>query len=411
MKKPSNDPPSAGEPSIGELADIELDSSHAGQTCSADALRLIELSKSRGYATREEIRAVVKDPGRLRTQLDEIYAALFEAGIEVVEEVPGLPDGKEDGSTTVDQRTIEEGTASADPLQIYLRDLSRTPLLSAESEIELARYISEAQQAGRVLREEESQEDPNKNELQGVVRKGEIARQRLAEANLRLVVSVARRYLGRGLSLLDLVQEGNIGLLRAVEKFDYSRGFRFSTYATWWIRHFINRALSDRTRTIRLPAHVTEVLRKISRQSQKLRQSLGREPTTQELAEGVGISDEFVIALSKISKEPLSLETPIGESEGTHFGDLIRDLKIPEPEDQASQLLLREKLLQVLTTLDERERQVLSLRYGITDGRKRTLEEIAQVFGVTRERIRQIESKALRKMRHPSRSTKLREYL
>jgi RNA polymerase primary sigma factor len=300
--------------------------------------------------------------------------------------------------------------AGGTPLQIYLRDLTRTPLLTAESERELAKQISEAKEAVLVLRQED-QKESERNELQGVITRGEIARQRLAEANLRLVVSVARRYLGRGQSLLDLVQEGNIGLLRAVEKFDHSKGFRFSTYATWWIRHFINRALSDRTRTIRLPAHVTEVMRKISRQSQKLRQSLGREPTTRELSEKVGVSDEFLIALSLISKEPLSLEAPIGENEGTHFRDLIKDLRIPEPEDQASQVLLREKLLEVLTTLDERERQVLSLRYGITDGRKRTLEEIAQVFGVTRERIRQIESKALRKMRHPSRSTMLREYL
>jgi len=411
MNGASQDPPSGGEPSREELADIEQDSSPADQTPSADALRLIELSKARGFATQEEIRAIPKDPHHSRTQLDEIYAALFEAGIEVVEEHPGLPGGREYGSAREEEAHDERGPVSANPLQIYLRDLSRTPLLTAEAEKELARHISEAKQAGHVLQEGESRENLKWNELQGTVTRGEIARQRLAEANLRLVVSVARRHLGRGLSLLDLVQEGNIGLLRAVEKFDHSRGFRFSTYATWWIRHFINRALSDRTRTIRLPAHVTEVLRKISRQSQKLRQALGREPTTRELAEGVGVSDEFVIALSLISREPLSLETPVGESEGTHFGDLIKDLKIPAPENQAAQILLREKLLQVLTTLDERERHVLSLRYGMTDGRKRTLEEIAQVFGVTRERIRQIESKAIRKMRHPSRSTGLREYL
>jgi RNA polymerase primary sigma factor len=411
MNKIQQEPNPELEPSIEELSDIELDITHAGPPQSPEMLHLMEMAKSRGYVTQIEIHEAAEDLENRREQLDEIYAALFELGIEIIESGPGKSSGQMTQPTTEQETPKPEGTAAADPLQIYLRELKQIPLVPREVEKELARQIAVARPASEALRERETRQNQAPEELLRLVESGETARRRLTEANLRLVVSVAKRYLGRGLSLLDLIQEGNIGLLRAVEKFDYARGFRFSTYATWWIRHFINRALTDRTRTIRIPAHITEVLRKLSRQTEKMRQSLGREPTEKELAEEVGLSEELVITLSKIAREPISLETPVGESEGLYLGDLIKDLRIPEPDDQASKSLLRERLLQALTTLSEREKQVLSLRYGIKDGRKHTLEEIAQIFGVSRERIRQVESKALRKMRHPSRSTPLREFL
>jgi len=411
MKKTEREPNSEPEPSAEELSNMESVSAPVEEPESPEMLQLLELGKSRGYVTQIEIHEAVEVLESRRERLDEIHAALFEAGIEVKESHPEVPRHKKISLPTVEGMDDEAGAVPADPLQIYLRELKRIPLLAPEDERETARHIAVSRTAGETLRDQKNQQNLNTEELLKLVESGALARRRLTEANLRLVVSVAKRYLGGGLSLLDLIQEGNIGLLRAVEKFDYSKGFRFSTYATWWIRHFINRALTERTRTIRIPVHVNDVLRKLARQSEEMRQSLGREPTEKELAEEVGLSEEIVTTFLKIAKEPLSLETPIGESEDLYLGDLIKDLNILEPDDQASKSLLRERLLEVLGTLADNERQVLSMRYGIKDGYRRTLEEIAKVFGVTRERIRQIESKALRKMRHPSRSTALREFL
>ncbi len=408
MLRESNSEP---EPSVEELSDAESGIALAEQPESPEILQLLDLAKSRGYVTQAEIHKAVKDLENRRERLDEIHAALFEAGIEAIESHSKASHHKRALLPIDKGRDDEANVVPADPLQIYLRELKRIPLLSPEDEREMARHIAVSKTAGETLQDQKNRQSPDTEELMKLVESGAAARGRLAEANLRLVVSVAKHYLGGGLSLLDLIQEGNIGLLRAVEKFDYSRGFRFSTYAIWWIRHFINRALIERARTIRIPAHISEVLRKLARHSEKMRQSLGREPTEKELAEDVGLSEELVTTLSKIAREPLSLETPVGESEDLNLGDLIRDLNILEPEDQASKSLLRERLFQVLATLTENEKQVLSMRYGIKDGNRRTLEEIAQIFGVTRERIRQIESKALRKMRHPSRSAALREFL
>ncbi len=280
--------------------------------------------------------------------------------------------------------SIPEGVGIEDPVKMYLREIGKVPLLSAEDEIELAKKMEEGD---------------------------EEAKKKLAEANLRLVVSIAKRYVGRGLLFLDLIQEGNLGLIKAVEKFDYRKGYKFSTYATWWIRQAITRAIADQARTIRIPVHMVETINKLIRVSRQLLQELGREPTPEEIAAELKMPEERVREILKISQEPVSLETPIGEEEDSHLGDFIQDDNVPVPADAAAFTLLKEQLGEVLSTLTEREQKVLRLRFGLDDGRARTLEEVGKEFNVTRERIRQIEAKALRKLRHPSRSRKLRDYL
>ena len=280
--------------------------------------------------------------------------------------------------------SVPDGISIEDPVRMYLKEIGKVPLLSAEEEIELAQRM------------EEGDED---------------AKKRLAEANLRLVVSIAKRYVGRGMLFLDLIQEGNLGLIKAVEKFDYRKGYKFSTYATWWIRQAITRAIADQARTIRIPVHMVETINKLIRVSRQLLQELGREPLPEEIAEEMHLPVERVREILKISQEPVSLETPIGEEEDSHLGDFIQDDNVPVPADAAAFTLLKEQLVEVLSTLTEREQKVLRLRFGLDDGRARTLEEVGKVFNVTRERIRQIEAKALRKLRHPSRSRKLRDYL
>ena len=280
--------------------------------------------------------------------------------------------------------TVPDGVSIEDPVRMYLKEIGKVPLLSAEEEIELA------------LKMEMGDEE---------------AKKRLAEANLRLVVSIAKRYVGRGMLFLDLIQEGNLGLIKAVEKFDYRKGFKFSTYATWWIRQAITRAIADQARTIRIPVHMVETINKLIRVSRQLLQELGREPTPEEIAEEMDMPVERVREILKISQEPVSLETPIGEEEDSHLGDFIQDDNVPVPADAAAFTLLKEQLVEVLGTLTEREQKVLRLRFGLDDGRARTLEEVGKEFSVTRERIRQIEAKALRKLRHPSRSRKLKDYL
>ncbi len=289
-----------------------------------------------------------------------------------------------------------------DPVRMYLREIGRVPLLSAEEEVRLAKRM----ERGRL---ELLKPATNRDHL--LIEDGEEAQRRLTEANLRLVVSVAKKYIGRGMSLLDLIQEGNIGLIRAVEKFDYTKGYKFSTYATWWIRQAITRAIADQARTIRIPVHMVETINRLIRISRRLLQDLGREPTSEEIAEQMEISPEKVREIIKVSQEPVSLETPIGEEDDSHLGDFIEDHTALAPADAASHQLLKEQVEDVLESLTERERKVLQLRFGLDDGRSRTLEEVGKEFHVTRERIRQIEAKALRKLRHPSRSRKLKDYL
>ena len=325
-------------------------------------------------------------------QMDLIFEYLEANGIDVLRiteddallESDDLPLEEEEVDMENIDLSVPEGVSIEDPVRMYLKEIGKVPLLSAEEEIDLARRMENGDEA---------------------------AKKRLAEANLRLVVSIAKRYVGRGMLFLDLIQEGNLGLIKAVEKFDYTKGYKFSTYATWWIRQAITRAIADQARTIRIPVHMVETINKLIRVSRQLLQELGREPTPEEIAEEMSMPVERVREILKISQEPVSLETPIGEEEDSHLGDFIQDDNVPVPADAAAFTLLKEQLVEVLSTLTEREQKVLRLRFGLDDGRARTLEEVGKVFNVTRERLRQIEAKALRKLRHPSRSRKLKDYL
>ncbi|HHW43656.1 MAG TPA: RNA polymerase sigma factor RpoD [Desulfotomaculum sp.] len=350
---------------------------------------LIEKGKKRGVLTYSEIMDSLQGADLTPEQIDDIYEKLAGMGIEVVPEVPDLEtmDGAalEPPVEEVDvDLSVPEGVAIDDPVRMYLKEIGRVPLLTPEEEIELARRMEQGD---------------------------EEAKRRLAEANLRLVVSIAKRYVGRGMLFLDLIQEGNLGLIKAVEKFDYRKGYKFSTYATWWIRQAITRAIADQARTIRIPVHMVETINKLIRVHRQLLQELGRDPTPEEIAKEMNISEEKVREIMKIAQEPVSLETPIGEEEDSHLGDFIEDQEARAPAEEASFTLLREQLEEVLKTLTDREQKVLRLRFGLDDGRARTLEEVGQKFGVTRERIRQIEAKTLRKLRHPSRSKKLKDFL
>ncbi len=318
--------------------------------------------------------------------------------------------------------SVPDGISIEDPVRMYLKEIGKVPLLSAEEEIDFARKIEKGAAAVEKLAaveemlataegEEKETLEKEKKELGYQIDDGEEAKKKLAEANLRLVVSIAKRYVGRGMLFLDLIQEGNLGLIKAVEKFDYNKGYKFSTYATWWIRQAITRAIADQARTIRIPVHMVETINKLIRVNRQLLQELGREPLPEEIAEEMNMPVDRVREILKISQEPVSLETPIGEEEDSHLGDFIQDDNVPVPADAAAFTLLKEQLVEVLSTLTEREQKVLRLRFGLDDGRARTLEEVGREFNVTRERIRQIEAKALRKLRHPSRSRKLKDYL
>ncbi|MEW6524496.1 MAG: RNA polymerase sigma factor RpoD [Bacillota bacterium] len=349
---------------------------------------LIRLGQQKGVLTYDEIMDALQGVELNPDEIDDVYEALADSGVEIAsgakDEHPGLtperaPDEEEDADLSV-----PEGVAIDDPVRMYLKEIGRVPLLTAQEEIDLAKRIESGDRE---------------------------AKRRLTEANLRLVVSIAKRYVGRGMLFLDLIQEGNLGLIKAVEKFDYQKGYKFSTYATWWIRQAITRAIADQARTIRIPVHMVETINKLIRVQRQLLQELGREPTAEEIADEMGISVERVREIMKIAQEPVSLETPIGEEEDSHLGDFIEDEEAMAPAEAASFMLLKEQLEEVLETLTLREQRVLRLRFGLDDGRLRTLEEVGQHFGVTRERIRQIEAKALRKLRHPSRSKKLKDYL
>ena len=358
-------------------------------------------------------------------QFEKIFETLEQNNVDVlrITEVDDVDDEEiilsEEDEVDVENidLSVPEGISIEDPVRMYLKEIGKVPLLSAEEEIELAQKM-EAGAVGkekiailekRVDNVDEAEAEELRQEIRNLQR--DEAKKRLAEANLRLVVSIAKRYVGRGMLFLDLIQEGNLGLIKAVEKFDYCKGFKFSTYATWWIRQAITRAIADQARTIRIPVHMVETINKLIRVSRQLLQELGREPTPEEIAEEMSLPVERVREILKISQEPVSLETPIGEEEDSHLGDFIQDDNVPVPADAAAFTLLKEQLVEVLGTLTEREQKVLRLRFGLDDGRARTLEEVGKEFNVTRERIRQIEAKALRKLRHPSRSRKLKDYL
>jgi len=351
----------------------------------------------------------------------EIFDFLEQNKVDVltisdVEEEPdeeALMDVENDEDISIEKidLSVPEGTNIEDPVRMYLKEIGKVPLLSAEEEIALAQKMEAGELAKTQIEEDPDMPEDQKKELQDLINQGDYAKKKLAEANLRLVVSIAKRYVGRGMLFLDLIQEGNLGLIKAVEKFDYRKGYKFSTYATWWIRQAITRAIADQARTIRIPVHMVETINKLIRVSRQLLQELGREPSPEEIADQMEIPVERVREILKISQEPVSLETPIGEEEDSHLGDFIQDENVPVPADAAAFTLLKEQLVEVLSTLTEREQKVLRLRFGLDDGRARTLEEVGKEFNVTRERIRQIEAKALRKLRHPSRSRKLRDYL
>ncbi len=352
---------------------------------------LVERGKNKGSISYKEIVETLQ-PYELSVEvLDNFYDRLVQHGIEITDDhvadapVGAQGDGDDDSKPDDPEvLSVPEGVAVNDPVRMYLKEIGKIPLLNSEEEVELAKAI------------EQNSDD---------------ARRRLAEANLRLVVSIAKKYVGRGMLFLDLIQEGNLGLIKAVEKFDYRKGYKFSTYATWWIRQAITRAIADQARTIRIPVHMVETINKLIRISRQLVQELGREPLPEEIAQEMNISEDRVREILKIAQEPVSLETPIGEEDDSHLGDFIEDHEAQAPADAAAFELLKEQLEDVLDTLSAREEKVLRLRFGLDDGRSRTLEEVGQFFGVTRERIRQIEAKALRKLRHPMRSKRLRDYL
>ena len=387
---------------------------------------LIERGKKKGSLSSSELMDVLEDMDLESDQMDKIYDTLENLGIDTVGEdyIPDLPDdadppleAMEDISEEeiVDPNSMVDSFGTDDPVRMYLKEIGKVNLLSSDEEIELAQAMDAGNAAKEQLAELQAagEEIPAEvqAELDKAIKKGERAKQRLAEANLRLVVSIAKRYVGRGMQFLDLIQEGNLGLIKAVEKFDYTKGYKFSTYATWWIRQAITRAIADQARTIRIPVHMVETINKVIRVSRQLLQELGHDPTPEEIAEEMSMPVERVREILKIAQEPVSLETPIGEEEDSHLGDFIPDDDAPVPAEAASQTLLKEQLADVLKTLTPREEKVLRLRFGLEDGRPRTLEEVGKEFNVTRERIRQIEAKALRKLRHPSRSKKLRDFL
>ncbi len=351
----------------------------------ATVKELIEKGKQKGMLTEQEIEDTLAELELDAEEIEKIHDNIEDIGIEIVgtdieQEMKKIEISEED----LEDLSVPEGINVDDHVRMYLKEIGKVPLLSPDEEIEYARLMSEGD---------------------------EEAKKKLTEANLRLVVSIAKRYVGRGMLFLDLIQEGNLGLIKAVEKFDYTKGYKFSTYATWWIRQAITRAIADQARTIRIPVHMVETINKLIRVSRQLLQELGREPSPEEIAKEMGMSLEKVREIMKIAQEPVSLETPIGEEEDSHLGDFIPDDDAPAPSEAASFMLLKEQLMDVLNTLTPREEKVLRLRFGLEDGRARTLEEVGGVFDVTRERIRQIEAKALRKLRHPSRSKKLKDFL
>ena len=422
--KPAQDKPAKGaldEKTIATLPAASLLNTHE------KLKELFTKGKKKGKLDSAELSEVLDEMDLEGEQMDSIYDSLEQLGIEVGAEdfLADLPD--DDGEPAmeeiaeieeeelVDPNTLVDSFNIDDPVRMYLKEIGKVPLLTADQEVELATTMSAGREAEeRMARAEADGEvlsDEELAQLKKQIKAGEKAKQSLAEANLRLVVSIAKRYVGRGMLFLDLIQEGNLGLIKAVEKFDYTKGYKFSTYATWWIRQAITRAIADQARTIRIPVHMVETINKVIRVSRQLLQELGHDPSPEEISEEMNMPVDKVREILKIAQEPVSLETPIGEEEDSHLGDFIPDEAASEPSEAASFTLLKEQLVDVLSTLTPREEKVLKLRFGIEDGRTRTLEEVGKEFNVTRERIRQIEAKALRKLRHPSRSKKLKDFL
>ena len=392
---------------------------------------LIERGKKKGKLSASELMDVLENLNLESEQMDKIYDTLENLGIDTAGE-DYLPDLNDDivppmeeleeipEEEIVDPNTLVDSFGIDDPVRMYLKEIGKVNLLSPDEEVQLAQDMGAGaaaeEQWAEIEKARQNGEDypltpEAEAEIRKAIKRGKAAKQRLAEANLRLVVSIAKRYVGRGMLFLDLIQEGNLGLIKAVEKFDYTKGYKFSTYATWWIRQAITRAIADQARTIRIPVHMVETINKVIRVSRQLLQELGHDPTPEEIAAEMSMPVDKVREILKIAQEPVSLETPIGEEEDSHLGDFIPDEDASEPSEAASFTLLKEQLVDVLSTLTPREEKVLKLRFGIEDGRTRTLEEVGKEFNVTRERIRQIEAKALRKLRHPSRSKKLKDFL
>ena len=388
-KKTESDEEDVGTSSVGSIGGNKQEVDNAEQSLEDEKVKIIlEKAKKQGKITYGEIASELDDANP--DQIEKVFDAFEELNVDLKEDLddeePDLEDLEEVEDIKIEEINLStlEGVSTDDPVRMYLREIGRIPLLSYEEELEIAEKVLEGD---------------------------EDAKQRLAESNLRLVVSIAKKYVGRGMLFLDLIQEGNMGLIKAVDKFDYKKGFKFSTYATWWIRQAITRAIADQARTIRIPVHMVETINKLIRTSRHLLQKLGREPSPEEIAEELEMPVEKVMEIQKIAQDPVSLETPIGEEDDSHLGDFIQDEDSPAPHDSAAYTLLKEQLEEVMNTLTPREAKVLKLRFGLEDGKARTLEEVGREFAVTRERIRQIEAKALRKLRHPSRSKKLRDYM
>ena len=413
-----------------EAGKIELMKVVEGVQGAEKLAELLDKGKKKGKLSSSELMDVLEEMDLESEQLDKIYDAMENMGIdtagedylpELVDEVPTLEEIEEiPEEEIVDTNALVDSFGIDDPVRMYLKEIGKVNLLSPDEEVRLAQDMGAGDAAKERMAEVESARargeevtltPEEEKELKRAVKRGEAAKQRLAEANLRLVVSIAKRYVGRGMLFLDLIQEGNLGLIKAVEKFDYTKGYKFSTYATWWIRQAITRAIADQARTIRIPVHMVETINKVIRVSRQLLQELGHDPSPEEISEEMNMPVDKVREILKLAQEPVSLETPIGEEEDSHLGDFIPDEDASEPSEAASYTLLKEQLIDVLDTLTPREEKVLKLRFGLEDGRTRTLEEVGKEFNVTRERIRQIEAKALRKLRHPSRSKKLKDFL
>ena len=387
---------------------------------------MLDKGRKKGRLSSNELMDALEEMDLESEQMDRIYDVLENMGIDTAGEdyLPDLTDGdmppieeieEIPEEEIVDPNTLVDSFGIDDPVRMYLKEIGKVDLLTSEQEVALAQTMVRGQEVKKTLEDMEAEgieiDEETKRSLQKEIKAGERAKQNLAEANLRLVVSIAKRYVGRGMQFLDLIQEGNLGLIKAVEKFDHTKGFKFSTYATWWIRQAITRAIADQARTIRIPVHMVETINKVKKVSSQLLHEYGHDPSAEEIAERLDMPVDKVREIMRVAQEPVSLETPIGEEEDSHLGDFIPDDDAPVPAEAASQTLLKEQLADVLKTLTPREEKVLRLRFGLEDGRPRTLEEVGKEFNVTRERIRQIEAKALRKLRHPSRSKKLRDFL